>query len=85
MDNELSALTTIFTEFYYWMTVVLMFLIHVGFCMYEVGASRYKHHQHTLMEKYFADTSGNSNMVFLRLVDLLGFSNWTRYRSVNND
>jgi len=25
MDNELSALTTIFTEFYYWMTVVLMF------------------------------------------------------------
>ena len=50
MDNELSALTTIFTEFYYWMTVVLMFLIHVGFCMYEVGASRYKHHQHTLMK-----------------------------------
>jgi len=50
MDNELTALTTIFTEFYYWMTVVLMFLIHVGFCMYEVGASRYKHHQHTLMK-----------------------------------
>ncbi len=50
MNNELTALTTIFTEFYYWMTVVLMFLIHVGFCMYEVGASRYKHHQHTLMK-----------------------------------
>ena len=50
MDNELTALTTIFTEFYYWITVVLMFLIHVGFCMYEVGASRYKHHQHTLMK-----------------------------------
>ncbi|HAN60850.1 MAG TPA: hypothetical protein DCQ11_08315, partial [Gammaproteobacteria bacterium] len=42
VDNELSALNTIFTEFYYWVTVVLMFLIHVGFCMYEVGASRYK-------------------------------------------
>jgi len=50
MDNELTALTTIFTEFYYWMTVVLMFLIHVGFCMYEVGASRYKLHQHSLMK-----------------------------------
>jgi len=50
MDDQLGALTTIFTEFYYWMTVVLMFLIHVGFCMYEVGASRYKHHQHTLMK-----------------------------------
>jgi len=47
MTDQLSALTTIFTEFYYWITVVLMFLIHVGFCMYEVGASRYKHHQHT--------------------------------------
>ncbi len=49
MTDQLGALTTIFTEFYYWVTVVLMFLIHVGFCMYEVGASRYKHHQHTLM------------------------------------
>ncbi|MBO6489298.1 MAG: ammonium transporter, partial [Pelagibacteraceae bacterium] len=50
MTDGLDALTVIFTEFYYWMTVVLMFLIHVGFCMYEVGASRYKHHQHTLMK-----------------------------------
>ena len=50
MTDQLTALTTIFTEFYYWITVVLMFLIHVGFCMYEVGASRYKHHQHTLMK-----------------------------------
>ena len=50
MTNEVEALRTIFTEFYYWVTVVLMFLIHVGFCMYEVGASRYKHHQHTLMK-----------------------------------
>jgi len=50
MDDQLSALTTIFTEFYYWMTVVLMFLIHVGFCMYEVGASRYKHHQQILFQ-----------------------------------
>ena len=38
MTDQLGALTTIFTEFYYWITVVLMFLIHVGFCMYEVGA-----------------------------------------------
>ena len=27
-----------------------MFLIHVGFCMYEVGASRRKNHMHTLMK-----------------------------------
>ena len=50
MNSDIGALTTIFTEFYYWVTVVLMFLIHVGFCMYEVGASRYKNHLHTLMK-----------------------------------
>ena len=50
MDSNIAALTTIFTEFYYWITIPLMFLIHVGFCMYEVGVSRYKNHQHTLMK-----------------------------------
>ncbi len=50
MDNELSALGIIFTEFYYWVTVVFMFLIHAGFCVYEVGVSRRKNHVHTLMK-----------------------------------
>jgi len=50
MGDNLSALTTIFTEFYYWVTVVIMFLIHVGFCMYEVGVSRRRNHLHTLMK-----------------------------------
>jgi ammonia channel protein AmtB len=50
MGDNLAALTTVFTEFYYWVTVVIMFLIHVGFCMYEVGASRRRNHLHTLMK-----------------------------------
>jgi ammonia channel protein AmtB len=50
MDSNINALTTVFTEFYYWVTVVFMFLIHVGFCMYEVGASRRRNHAHTLMK-----------------------------------
>jgi len=50
MDSELSALTIVFTEFYYWVTVVVMFLIHVGFCLYEVGVSRQKNKMHTLMK-----------------------------------
>jgi ammonia channel protein AmtB len=50
MGDNLTALTVIFTEFYYWVTVVIMFLIHVGFCMYEVGASRRRNHLHTLMK-----------------------------------
>ena len=50
MDNELSALTVLFTEFYYWVTVVMMFLIHVGFCLYEVGVAREKNKLNTLMK-----------------------------------
>ena len=50
MTDPNDALVAIFTEFYYWLTVALMFLIHVGFCMYEVGASRQKNMMHTLMK-----------------------------------
>ncbi len=50
MRDELHALNVLFTEFYYWMCVVLMFLIHVGFCLYEVGVSRRKNMMHTLMK-----------------------------------
>ena len=50
MDTDIGALTVIFTEFYYWLTVALMFLIHVGFCMYEVAVSRNKNVVHTLLK-----------------------------------
>ena len=50
MRNEVEALTVLFTEFYYWVTVVMMFLIHVGFCLYEVGVSRQKNMLNTLMK-----------------------------------
>ena len=50
MTDPNEALLVIFTEFYYWLTVAIMFLIHVGFCMYEVGASRNKNKMHTLMK-----------------------------------
>ncbi|WP_072391276.1 ammonium transporter [Hyphomicrobium sp. CS1GBMeth3] len=54
MDTNMDAVNVIFTEFYYWVTVVLMFLIHVGFCMYEVGVSRQRNHLHTLMKNTMA-------------------------------
>ncbi len=50
MNTEISALSVVFTEFYYWMTIPLMFLIHAGFCLYEVAASRQKHMHQTLMK-----------------------------------
>jgi hypothetical protein len=54
MEGNLNALTTVFTEFYYWVTIVFMFLIHVGFCTYEVGVSRRRSHMHTLMKNAMA-------------------------------
>ena len=50
MEDELSALSVIFTEFYYWLTVAVMFLIHVGFLLYEAGSARRKNVQHTVMK-----------------------------------
>ena len=68
MGNNLDALTTVFTEFYYWLTVALMFLIHVGFCMYEVGASRRRNHVHTLMK--------NSMLIPLVTITFFFFGWW---------
>ncbi len=75
MGNELSSLVVIFTEFYYWLTVVLMFLIHVGFCMYEVGASRYRNHMHTLMK--------NTMLIPLVTVTFFFFGWWIYFAFVN--
>lgn len=50
MTDPAVAMTTIFTEFYFFLTIVLMFFIHIGFCMYEVGVARTKNVQHTLLK-----------------------------------
>lgn len=50
MTDLTDSLNVLFTEFYYWVTIVLMFLIHVGFMSYEVGVSRRKNLQHVLIK-----------------------------------
>ena len=75
MDNELSALTIIFTEFYYWVTVVIMFLIHVGFCLYEVGVSREKNKLNTLMK---------NSMLIPTITFAFFFFGWWLYFAVQN-
>jgi len=50
MTDLTDSLNVIFTEFYYWVTVVMMFLIHVGFATYEVGVGRRKNLQHILIK-----------------------------------
>ncbi|NIJ12944.1 ammonia channel protein AmtB [Saccharomonospora amisosensis] len=75
MDSELTALTTIFTEFYYWLTIVFMFLIHVGFTLYEVGTARRKNLQHTLMK----------NVMLIPVVTVTFFLfGWWLYYAVGN-
>ena len=64
MTDQLGALTVIFTEFYYWVTVVLMFLIHVGFCMYEVGSFSIQTSPTHSYEKYYGYSFGYGNLVF---------------------
>ncbi|MBM3584129.1 MAG: ammonium transporter [Alphaproteobacteria bacterium] len=75
MDTDIGGLTVIFTEFYYWVTVVMMFLIHVGFCVYEVGASRRKNLQHTLMK--------NTMLIPVISVTFFLFGWWLYWGTVN--
>jgi len=75
MEGNLNAITTVFTEFYYWATIPLMFFIHIGFCMYEVGASRRRNHMHTLMK----------NTMLIPLVTItFFFFGWWIYWAVPN-
>jgi ammonia channel protein AmtB len=75
MNTEVGALTVTFTEFYYWVCVVLMFLIHTGFCLYEVGVSRQKNMMHTLMK----------NAVLIPLITItFFFFGWWIYSALPN-
>lgn len=75
MSDPLGALTIIFTEVYYWITVVFMFLIHVGFVMYEVGATRRKNMMHTLMK--------NTMVIPLVTVTFFYFGWWIYFAFAN--
>ena len=46
MSDLTNSLNVLFTEFYYWVTVVMMFLIHVGFACTKSGIARRKNLQH---------------------------------------
>lgn len=48
--DQVVQLYTLWLEEYYWITVWLMFLIHLGFMTYEVGSSRRKNVASTLMK-----------------------------------
>ena len=42
VEDALASMTAVNNEFFYWMSIALMMLIHAGFLAYEIGASRSK-------------------------------------------
>lgn len=54
VQDALDTMATINNEFYYWVSIALMFLIHAGFLAYEVGASRSKNVLATAMKNLLA-------------------------------
>ena len=80
MDTDIGAMMVIFTEFYYWVTVPLMFLIHVGFCMYEVGATRrIRTMMHTLMKNTMLIPLVTVTFFFFGWWIYFAFPQWSRY------
>ncbi len=75
MEDQLTALETIFTEFYYWVTVVFMFLIHAGFMLYEAGVARRKNVQHTVAK--------NVLLIPLVTITFFFFGWWIYFAFVN--
>lgn len=41
-EDTLTAMGSVMTDFFYWVSIALMIAIHAGFLAYEVGASRSK-------------------------------------------
>lgn len=76
MTDQATAMTTIFTEFYYFITIVLMFFIHVGFCMYEVGVARTKNVQHTLLKNAMAIPVVGLAFFLFGMWIYIGLQNW---------
>ncbi|WP_309493508.1 hypothetical protein [Candidatus Hecatella orcuttiae] len=62
----------VWVEWFYWVTVIVMFFIHIGFGMYEVGVARRKNVGHTLMK---------NNMLFALILFTFYLFGWWVYGS----
>ena len=54
VEDALASMTAVNNEFFYWMSIALMMLIHAGFLAYEIGASRSKNVLATAMKNLLA-------------------------------
>lgn len=49
-EETLASMQSVLTDFFYWMSIALMILIHAGFLAYEMGVSRSKNVLATAMK-----------------------------------
>jgi Amt family ammonium transporter len=54
VQDAIDTMATVNNEFFYWMSIALMMLIHAGFLAYEMGASRSKNVLATAMKNLLA-------------------------------
>ena len=70
MADQGTAIITLFTEFYFFMTIVLMFFIHIGFCMYEVGVVANQEPAAHAAQEHDGDPGRRARIPALRHVDV---------------
>ena len=73
LEASAGLTNTMFAEAYYYITIPLMILIHVGFLAYEMGATRMKNVLSSGDQKLTCLCYGTASVLFLWLVGLLGF------------
>ncbi|WP_099024236.1 ammonium transporter [Mycolicibacterium palauense] len=73
VEDALSSMTAVNNEFFYWMSIALMMLIHAGFLAYEIGASRSKNVLATAMKNLLA---------FATIVASFYFVGWFLYNAM---
>lgn len=73
VETAVEQMTAVNNEFFYWMSIGLMMLIHAGFLAYEVGASRSKNVLATAMKNLLA---------FATIVVSFYFVGWFLYNAM---
>ena len=73
VEDAISTMTSVNNEFFYWMSIALMMLIHAGFLAYEVGASCSKNVLATAMKNLLA---------FATIVASFFFVGWFLYNAM---
>lgn len=73
VEDAISTMASVNNEFFYWVSIALMMLIHAGFLAYEVGASRSKNVLATAMKNLLA---------FATIVASFFFVGWFLYNAM---